>query len=56
MEFDSSDMWSLASDVEFESKTHHYERCRQIAMEDPVHKISLKDYLQSQVSFFFLFS
>ncbi|XP_059610198.1 importin-11 [Phlebotomus argentipes] len=50
MEFDNnSDIWPLANYVEFEYKTHHYERCRLLAIEDPVHKIVLRDYLQSQL-------
>ncbi|XP_055679188.1 importin-11 [Lutzomyia longipalpis] len=50
MDFDNnSEMWPLSTYVEFEYKTHHYERCRQLAMEDPVHKIVLKDFLQSQL-------
>lgn len=30
--------------------THHYDRCRQVCMKDPVHTIILRDYFESQVS------
>ncbi|GAB0099223.1 importin-11 [Sergentomyia squamirostris] len=49
VEFDNSEIWPLATYTEFEYRTHHYERCRQMAIEDPVHKIVLRDYLQSQL-------
>lgn len=34
-------------DLEF--KTHHYERCQQLSLKDPVYSTILKDYLQSQL-------
>lgn len=42
----SSGMWNME---DFEYKTHHYMRCREMCFRDPVHTIILKDYLQSQL-------
>lgn len=42
----SSGMWNME---DFEYKTHHYMRCREMCFQDPVHTIILKDYLQSQL-------
>lgn len=30
--------------------THHYDRCRDVCLKDPVHTIVLRDYLESQVT------
>lgn len=30
--------------------SHHYDRCRQVCMKDPVHTIVLLKYFESQVS------
>lgn len=29
--------------------THHYDRCRELCLKDPVHTIVLRDYFESQV-------
>ncbi len=34
---------------EYEYKTPHYDRCKKVCLQDPVHSVVLKDYLQSQV-------
>lgn len=39
-------MWNMEN---FEYKTYHYERCRQLCLTDPVHTIVLKKYVESQV-------
>lgn len=41
-------MWNLE---DFEYKTYHYERYRQLCLTDPVHTIVLKNYVESQVRF-----
>jgi hypothetical protein len=35
---------------DYEYKTPHYERCRQLSLADPVHTVVLKDYLQTQLT------
>jgi hypothetical protein len=35
---------------DYEYKTPHYERCRQLSLTDPVHTVVLKDYLQAQLA------
>lgn len=47
VQIESNGMWTME---EFEYKTFHYERCRQLCLNDPVHTVELKKYVQSQVS------
>lgn len=35
---------------DYEYKTFHFERCRRYALDDPVHKIAIRDYLQEQLN------
>lgn len=48
-ELESNGMYEIE---EHEYKTPHYDRFRKMCMQDPVHVLVLKDYLQSQVRFF----
>lgn len=43
---ETNGMWNME---DFEYKTYHYERYRQLCLTDPVHTIVLKDYVESQV-------
>ncbi|GBO99722.1 Importin-11 [Eumeta japonica] len=42
-------MISYATD-DFDYKTYHYDRCRQLALKDPVHKIALPQYIEWQLN------
>lgn len=44
---ESNGMYDLE---DYEYKTPHYDRCKKVCLQDPVHKVVLKDYLQSQVN------
>ncbi|XP_023294362.2 importin-11 [Lucilia cuprina] len=35
---------------DFDYKTYHYDRCRQLSLKDPVHKISLPQYIEWQLN------
>ncbi|XP_050322482.1 importin-11 [Bactrocera neohumeralis] len=35
---------------DFDYKTYHYDRCRQLSLKDPVHKIVLTEYLEWQLN------
>lgn len=35
---------------DFDYKTYHYDRCRQLSLKDPVHKVILTDYLTWQLN------
>uniref|UniRef100_W8C050 Importin-11 n=2 Tax=Ceratitis capitata TaxID=7213 RepID=W8C050_CERCA len=35
---------------DFDYKTYHYDRCRQLSLKDPVHKIVLAEYLEWQLN------
>lgn len=45
-QLEANGMWNMEN---FEYKTYHYERCRQLCLTDPVHTIILKKYVESQV-------
>lgn len=34
-----------------QNETPHYDRCKKVCLQDPIHVIVLKDYLQSQVGY-----
>lgn len=45
---DDDGLWKLEQIV---YSTHHYDRCRELCLKDPVHTIVLRDYFESQVIF-----
>lgn len=45
--YDEDTHTALIDDIDY--KTHHSKRCRQLCMNDPVHRIVLVEYLQSQL-------
>lgn len=44
---DDDGLWKMEQIV---YSTHHYDRCRELCMKDPVHTILLRDYFDSQVN------
>lgn len=45
-DLESNDMYDME---DYEHKSPHYDRYRNMCMKDPVHKVELKQYLQSQL-------